>query len=416
MARGNVYCSRAFARTPGLMGNNGGMNSSKFVILGGGMVAGYAAKEFVERGGKAGDLTIVSADDALPYERPPLSKGFLQGKDKEDSVFISQADFYRDHGIDVRLNQKVSGVDFASKRLQVASGDDLGYESLVIATGARVRTLDLAGSNLEGVFYLRSLDDSRRIRDNATSGKRAVVIGGGFIAMETASSLTQRGLQVTMAVHEERIWKSFFTPEMSAAFRKYYESKGVRFAFRTGVASIQGNGRVKSVTLETGLRIDCDLVCAGIGVTPVTDIFNGLTIDNGIHVNEFLETGVQGVYAAGDVANYQDVLFEKRRRVEHWDNAVSQGQHVMRTVLGDRKPFVHVPYFFSDVFDLSYEFWGDTEGAEKVVERGDVSSNSFSVWWVREKRLIGAFVMNRPDEERQNAQKWIAEKSAGDLL
>src|SRR5262249_10271811 len=160
---------------------------------------------FVERGGKAGDLTIVSADDARPYERPPLSKGFLVGRDQLDSVFINQTTFYHDHGIDVRLNREVSGVDFGSKRLRFADGQELGYQQLVIATGARVRKLDVPGSNLHEVFYLRSLEDSRRIRDNATSGKRAVVLGGGFIAMETASSLAQRGLQVTMVVREERI-------------------------------------------------------------------------------------------------------------------------------------------------------------------------------------------------------------------
>jgi 3-phenylpropionate/trans-cinnamate dioxygenase ferredoxin reductase subunit len=375
------------------------------------MVAGYAAKEFVERGGRSGDLTIISADTALPYERPPLSKSFLTGKDQEENIYISNAAFYRDHGIDVRLNTEVSSVDFAAKRLVLSDAREFGYEKLVIATGAHPRTLDVPGSNLDGIFYLRSLDDSRRIRDKSASGTRAVVIGGGFIAMEAASSLAQRGVEVTMVVREDRIWKAFFTKEMSASFRRYYESHGVKLVFGTGIAGFQGAGTVKFVALENGQRVECDFVVAGIGVMPVVDMFNVLAIRNGVLVNEFLETSAPDVYAAGDVGNYKDVLFEKQRRVEHWDNAVSQGQHVMRTLLGDRSPFVHVPYFFSDVFDLSYEFWGDASSAARTLYRGDVNSTSFSAWWLDDAdRLVAAFVMNRPDDERNSAPKWIEAK------
>jgi NADPH-dependent 2,4-dienoyl-CoA reductase/sulfur reductase-like enzyme len=238
-----------------------------------------------------------------------------------------------------------------------------------------------------------------------------VVVGGGFIAMEVASSLTQRGVESTMVVREDRIWKAFFTEEMSNSFRRYYESRGVKFVFGTGVAGFEGNGSVKSVLLDHGGSIECDLVLAGIGVTPVDELFKVLAVRNGVLVNEFLETSAPCVYAAGDVANYKDALFQKQRRVEHWDNAVSQGQHVARILLGDRKPFVHVPYFFSDVFDLSYEFWGDTTGAIRTNYRGDLNSNSFSAWWLDgTDRLVAAFAMNRPDEERNSAPQWIETK------
>ena len=155
--------------------------------------------------------------------------------------------------------------------------------------------------------------------------------------------------------------------------------------------------------------IPCDLVLAGIGVQPAIQVVmnSGLEVGDGILVNEYLQASQPDVFAAGDVANYQDVVFEKRRRVEHWDNAVSQGQYCARSLMGDRAPFRHVPYFFSDVFDLSYEYWGDSSGADQVVHRGDLSSNSFSVWWVRQQRLVAAFTMNRPDEERNLAPKWI---------
>lgn len=370
------------------------MESVKYLILGGGMVAGYAAKEFAEHGGRAGDLTIVSADNALPYERPPLSKGLLTGKETEDSVFINPADSYGSSRIDVRLNTSVSDVDFASKRLVMSAGRELKFDKLVIATGARPRTLDAGAGD---TLYLRSLDDSRAINDRAKSAKRALVIGGGFIAMEVASALAQRKLEVTMMVREERIWKSFFTEVMSESFRRYYESHGVRFVFNADTTRFK--------------RSEYDMVVAGIGVTPVTEIFKGIVLGNGVHVNEFLETSARDIYAAGDVANYQDVLFKKRRRVEHWDNAVSQGRHIAHVLMGERKPFVHVPYFFSDIFDLSYEFWGDTTGAIQTVYRGDVNSTSFSAWWLDEtNRLIAAFAMNRPDEERESAPAWIEKK------
>lgn len=387
------------------------MESAKYLVLGGGMVAGYAAKELAAAGGPLGDLVIVSADSALPYERPPLSKGVLTGKDSDESVFINDSQFYRDHGMDVRLDTRVSDVDFASKLLTLAGHEGIKYEKLVIATGATPRKLDLEGANLDGIFYLRSLDDSRRIRDRAASAGRAVVIGGGFIAMEAASSLRQRGVDVAMVVREDRVWASFFTPEMSAAFQRYYESHAVRFVFGSGVARFEGESSVTAALLGNRDRMECDMVVAGIGVTPETEIFKGLVTGNGVQVSEFLETSAPDVFAAGDVANYHDVLFHKRRRVEHWDNAVSQGQHVGRRLLGERKPFVHVPYFFSDIFDLSYEFWGDTTGAIQTVYRGDLNGSSFSAWWLDEtNRLIAAFVMARPDEEREQAPQWIETK------
>ena len=385
------------------------MNSFKYIVLGGGMVAGYAAKEFVERGAARGELAILSADDALPYERPPLSKGYLKGADSEESVFINDAAFYSTHGIEVRLKTPVERADLINHKLRVQGGGEWRFEKLLIATGSRVRTLKIPGAGLEGVFYLRSLDDSRRIRDHAASGKRAVVIGGGFIGMEAASSLVQRGLDVTLVLAEERMWQRLFTPEISAFFRGYYEARGVKVLVNTEVASLDGRGHVETVATGKGERLPADLVVAGVGVTPETALFEntGAAIDNGVLVNQFLETSVPGVYAAGDVANYRDVLFERQRRVEHWDNAVAQGRHAAHVMTGLREPFEHVPYFFSDVFDLSYEFWGDSSAADRIVTRGSPASASFSVWWLAAGHLVAAFVLGRPEEERDAAQEWI---------
>jgi NADPH-dependent 2,4-dienoyl-CoA reductase/sulfur reductase-like enzyme len=388
------------------------MKKSKFVILGGGMVAGYAAKELVERGLGAGELTILSAENALPYERPPLSKGFLAGKDEEAGIRINSVEFYAERGIELGLGEEAAGIDAKNRVVRMRSGTEIGFETLVIATGASPKALDIPGRALEGICYLRSLADSTRIRERAAAAKRAVVVGSGFIGMEVCSVLAQKNIETTMVLRDDRVWKAFFTPAMSRMFEQYFSARGVRFVKQSEVKEAKGQGALESVGLSDGTTLGCDLLVAGIGVRPETKVLagSGVAVENGVVVNEYLESSSPWVLAAGDVANYHDVLFEKRRHVEHWDNAVSQGKHCAQTLAGERKPFVHVPYFFSDVFDLSYEFWGDTSGADEVVERGDPDSTSFSVWWLAQGRLTAAFAMGRPDAEREAAPRWIESK------
>jgi len=388
------------------------MSKSRFVILGGGMVAGYAAKQFVELGLKPGELAIISADTAVPYERPPLSKGFLAGKDTEDAIRINSENFYREHRVEIKLGCEASSVDTSRKRLLLKTGGEVGFEKLIIATGARPRTLNVPGAGLGNVYYLRSLDDSKSVRRSAENVKQAAVIGGGFIGMEVAAVLAQKGIEVTMVLNEDRIWKRFFSPQMSAFFESYYADRGIRLVKSATVKQLRGNGIVSSVALADGQSVPCQMVVAGIGVTPLTEVLatSGLEVQDGVMVNEYLRTRHADIYAAGDVASYQDVIFGKRRRVEHWDNAVSQGQYCARALMGDQAPFRHVPYFFSDVFDLSYEYWGDASGADELIHRGDLASKSFSVWWLQQQRVVAVFTMNRPDEEREAAPKWIEEK------
>ena len=388
------------------------MKKSKYLILGGGMVAGYAAKELAERGLKPGELTIISAENAVPYERPPLSKGFLAGKDEEAAIRINPVEFYEEHGIELLSGEEAAGVDAAQRLVKMRSGAEIGFEKLVIATGASPKTLDIPGHTLEGIHYLRSLEDSKRIRRRATAAKRAAAVGSGFIGMEVSAVLAQKNIETTMVVREDRVWKSFFTPAMSRMFEQYFSARGVRFVKQAEVRETRGEGIVESVVLSDGTKLGCDLLVAGIGVRPETRVLteSGIELENGVVANEYLESSSPWILAAGDVANYNDLLFDKRRRAEHWDNAVSQGQHCARMLSGERKPFVHVPYFFSDVFDLSYEFWGDTAGAEDTVERGDLGGRSFSVWWLKEGHIAAAFVMGRPDAEREAAPRWIESK------
>jgi len=385
------------------------MQKLKYIIMGGGMVAGYAAKELASHGLKSGELALVSADTALPYERPPLSKGFLSGKDDEKSILINPAGWYREHGIEVRLNTVIDRIDPNKRLLRSNSGEEFECQHLLLATGARARELHLPGNDLGDVFYLRSLKDSEAIRSKSTSAKEAVIVGGGFIGMEVASVLAQKNIRTTLIIREDRVWSRVFTPFMSTFFERYYASRGVSIVKEARIAALEGKGAVQAMLLDDGKKISCDVVVIGIGAVPVTEPVEktGITVENGIVVNEYLEANRAGVYAAGDVANYPDTIFGKRRRVEHWDNAVSQGQHWARVVIGEKERFVHVPYFFSDVFDLSYEMWGDPADASEIVVRGDSNTSSFSVWWLKDNRVAAAFVMNRPDEERQAAPEWI---------
>ena len=389
------------------------LQQSDYVILGGGIGAGYAAREFVKQGVEPGQLAIVSADNTLPYDRPSLSKRFLAGEKTAEDILINKPAFYDEHGIQVFLNTRVTRADLTQNRLYTNADLQIQFGKLLIATGSHVRRLDLPGADLAGIHYLRFLDQSREIAHAIQRAQHAVVIGGGYIGMEVSSVLAGKGIEVTMVFPEKGLMERLFTPQMSAFFQDYYEARGVNFRPQTRPVAFIGDGHVSRVRLDTGQEIPADFVVAGIGVTPAVELFEGtgLHLDNGIVVNKYLETNRNGVFAAGDVANYNDVIFQKRRRIEHWDNAVQQARHAARMMMqSDRRQpeeFIYLRYFFSDIFDLSYEFWGDTGAADKVVHRGDVNSGSFSVWWLAGQRLEAAFVMNRPDEERDLAQQWI---------
>lgn len=388
------------------------MSSYPYLILGGGMVAGYAAGSFVEQGLAPGALCMLSQEEHLPYERPPLSKGFLAGEVQPAEVLIHPESFYQEHGIEVRLGTRVIQVDFQHKQVVTANGERIGYQKLLLATGSRVRRLTLPGADLAGLHYLRSLDDARRLREAAAQASQALVIGAGYIGLEASASLARQGLATTVIASEAKLLPRLFTPEMSDFFQDYFEARGVSFVKQAKVTAIEGSEKVAGLKLDSGARLEGDLVLAGIGVTPATELFANSALrldqrDRSICVDEYLETSLPGVYAAGDAVNYVDSLFLKRRHVEHWNNASAGGKHVARVMSGKREAYAQLPYFFSDVFDLSWEFWGDTEDSDRVVYRGELASTSFSVWWLRAGHPVAAFVMNRPDEEREKAPEWI---------
>lgn len=385
------------------------MEKFNYVILGGGVAAGYAAQEFVEQGINPGQLCIVTADAMIPYDRPPLSKGFMVGDKDAEDVVINPPEFYRENGIEVLLGTAVGRVDLDQKLLYTDEGT-IGFEKLMIASGARVREFDLPGSDLDGLYYLRMLNNARAIRQAAQNASKAVVIGGSFIGMEVASSLRQRGLDVSMVYLEDYVWQQVFSEPISEFFEDYFSRRGIHLYPDSSAEGFEGqDGQLTGVKLKSGQTLPADLVVAGIGVMPNTEIFDTtpLKIDDGIVVNRFLETNVPDVYAVGDVARFHDVVMEQPLRFEHWDNAVTQGQHAALGMLGKRLVYEHVPYFFSDVFDLSYEYWGLSQDADQVTYRGDLDTGSFSAWWLKDGHLAAAFVMDRPDEERQLAMDLI---------
>jgi 3-phenylpropionate/trans-cinnamate dioxygenase ferredoxin reductase subunit len=388
------------------------MSKAKYVILGGGVAAGYAAREFARLGIEPGELSIVSAEDEPPYDRPPLSKDVLKGDADASEAVIEGREFFESHGIDLRLDTEIVEVDFENRRLRSEKGE-IGFEKLLIATGARARRLDLPGADRDGIFYLHTSEHVGRIIESAEHADRVVVIGGSFIGTEVSASLKERGLGVTLVFPEKRIMEDKpLTREMSSFLEHYFRKRGVELLAGQQVTAFHGNDRVSSVVLHPDREIETDFVVAGVGVIPNTELFRGtsLRIDDGIVVDEYLQTDIPDVYAVGDVARYRDKLLGGSRRIEHWANAKRQAEHVARAMLGDRKPYEELPYFFSDVFDLSWEYWGDRSAADRVVYRGEVDRGSFSAWWLQGRRVVAAFVMDRPDDEREAAQTLIVSR------
>ncbi len=389
------------------------MKNYKYVIIGGGTTAGYAAKEFVELGVPTGELCIVSAESILPMNRPPLSKDYLKDGDEDGEVLINEKDFYQLRGVDVKLETCARAVNFGDKTVDLDNGQTLHYDKLLIATGSKLRHLGVQGGNLDNIFYLRNIKHSDKIRETAKEVDRAVVVGGGYIGTETAASLTDLGVKVTMVVPEDRLLSKFATADIASFFQQKFRQKGIEIIFHDEVTGFHGQDKVEEVELKSKKRLTTDMVVVGIGVEPGVKIFENsrLNINTGIVVNEYCETNIPDVFAAGDVVEFPDLIFGKMRHVEHWEHAFEQGQHVARVMTGKREPYVFLPYFFSDVFDLSYEYFGDNETADVARNRGDVEKGDFSTWWFDGNRLVAAFVMStRPEEEGKHAREWIKNK------
>ena len=385
------------------------MRKFDLLIAGGGLTAARAIKSYRESGG-GGRVALVSQETVVPYHRPALSKRFLRGE-TTDAPFAEDESFYRDHDIEVVLRTPVTSVDLANRLVTTAAGP-LHYGKLLIATGATPRRLRVPGADLDGVFSLRTLQDSERIRAAAGSAERAVVVGGGFIGMEVAASLRQLGVGVTL-IHQGRgLFELLGSPELSEQLLDLYRSRGVEVLLEHEVAAFGGEDRLEYVEAKSGVCTAADLAVVGIGVLPNVGFLDGsdLSLADGVVVNERFETSAPGVYAAGDVANFFDPLFDRQRRIEHWSNANYQGTEVGKILAGHGDGYDTVSSFFSEVFGVTVTVFGDVSRFDELTVDGTLESGLLASYGDR-GRLVGALTVGQSDEIEALAKDLIAERA-----
>jgi NADPH-dependent 2,4-dienoyl-CoA reductase/sulfur reductase-like enzyme len=384
------------------------MKKFELVIVGGGLASARAIKAFREAGGE-GPIALVSMDSTLPYHRPPLSKRFLRGETDEEPLVENEA-FYRDHGVEVMLETTVSSVDTRERAVQL-EGDRLPYGKLLLASGAWPRRLPVPGADLDRVFTLRRVVDSRAIRAAAAESERAVVVGAGFIGMEVAASLRQIGKEVAQIHLGRWLFDQLGVEQLSDQLATLYESKGVELILGSAVEAFEGDGSLRAVTTKNGLRLEADLAVLGVGVAPLTDFLagSGVEVDNGIVVNQRFETNVPDVYAVGDVANFFDPLFQKRRRIEHWSNANYQGTEVGKVMTGTGEGYDRISEFFTEIFGITIRVFGDARPDAQVVVHGSLLENDLYVLYGDEKEeVIGALSVGQSGEVEELLKQQIA--------
>jgi NADPH-dependent 2,4-dienoyl-CoA reductase/sulfur reductase-like enzyme/nitrite reductase/ring-hydroxylating ferredoxin subunit len=378
---------------------------ARIVIVGGG-AAGNAAAERLRELGFDGAVTMVSDDSSVPYDRPNLSKDYLAGEAQEDWIPIRSEDFYKDQKIRLLLGTAVHAIDPRAKEVHLSSGEKMGFDALLLATGAEPVRLQIPGSDLPHVRTLRSLADSRDIIALAERSTRAVVMGASFIGLEVAAALRTRGLGVHVVAPDRVPLERVMGPQLGARIRAMHEEHGVVFHLGTKAASI---GR-DAVTLETGDTLPADLVVAGIGVRPRVALAEraGLAVDNGITVNEYLETSAPGIFAAGDIARWPDAATGRPIRVEHWVLAERHGQVAAANMIGSREPFTQAPFFWSAHYDTSIRYVGHAETWDRVDVDGDPSADDCRVAYVRDGRTVAVATLGR---DKANLEAEVALES-----
>lgn len=362
------------------------------VIVGGG-AAGNAAAEMLRREGYAGRLTMLSADESVPCDRPNLSKNYLAGSAPEEWIALRSPEFYAEQGIDLKLGARVAAIDTTQRHVQLADGSRHAYDALLLATGAEPVRLALPGGDLAHVHYLRTLADSRALIARAQASKHAVVIGASFIGLEVAASLRARGLDVHVVGRETCPMEKVLGSEVGSFIQKLHEEHGVRFHLGTTPVAIDEHG----VTLQGGERLPADLVVIGVGVRPSIALAEqaGLAMDRGVTVDEYLETSVAGIFAAGDIARWPDRLTGERLRIEHWVVAERQGQTAARNMLGRRERFDAVPFFWTEQYDFGLAYVGHAEGFDEVKIDGDLTARDCTISYHRDGTKLAVAVIHR---------------------
>jgi len=372
------------------------MSTSQTHVIVGASLAGAKAAETLRDEGFDGRIVLIGSESERPYERPPLSKDYLRGESGRDKVYVHPEDFYAERDIELRLGTTAVSLDTGAREVELDDGTRLGYDRLLLTTGSEPRRLPIPGAELDGVLYLRSVDDSDALRARLDAGGSVVVVGAGWIGCEVAASARQRGLEVTvldpLGVPLERV----LGPELGAVYRDVHSDHGVRMLMDTGVEAFEGEGRVERVRTAGGDLLDCDFVVVGVGIAPRTGLAEeaGIAVRDGVAVDAHLRTDAEGVFAAGDVAGAHHPFYGEAIRVEHWANALNQGPAAARNMLGEAAPYERLPYFFSDQYDVGMEYSGFARSWDRVVFRGDPASREFIAFWIADDRVAAGMNVN----------------------
>ena len=369
-----------------------------FVVVGGG-AAGYAAVQTLREDGFTGRIILITRESHLPYDRPNLSKEYLQGEADPAWLPLRSAEFFAAHDIEVMLGKEIERIDAAKKLISFVDGGSLLADAILVATGGEPRHLPFQTANQENVFLLRSYADSDSIIAAADKGKRAIVIGASFIGMEVASSLTKRGCQVTVVAPDDVPFKKILGAEIGRLFQEVHEKNGVKFKLGASVAGFTGRKKVTAVMLENGEQLDADLVVVGIGVKPATAFIVGVKLhrDGGVLVDEYMRAA-EGVYAAGDIVWFPSQFAGESQRIEHWRTALQLGRIAAHNMAGKKVAYDGVPFFWTRQFDLGLLYVGHAAGWDEIVFQGDVSKGDFLAFYIGDNRVTAVAGMNRDKE------------------
>ena len=376
------------------------MTQQTFVIVGGGL-AGAKAAQTLRKEGFEGRIHLVSAESERPYERPPLSKDYLTGTAERESIFVHGPDWYDEHEVDLRLDSRVVDLDPTGHELTLDNGDRLGYDKLLLSTGAAARRLP--GTDLDGVYYLREVQDADRLRAALTGGgHRVAVVGAGWIGMEVAAAARGHGNEVAIVAPQPVPLRSALGDELGSMFAELHRDQGVELRLGTGVREFSSSGgRITGLVTDAGDVLPADMVVLGVGTQPNVRLAEhaGLTIDNGVVVDQSLVTSHPDIYAAGDVASAYHPLLGRHLRVEHWATALHGGPTAARSMLGQHVVYDRIPYFYTDQYDLGMEYSGYVEpgGYDQLVYRGDLPGRRFIAFWLSARRVVAGMNVNTWD-------------------
>ena len=368
------------------------------VIIGAGHAAGQAAASLRQEK-YTGPITIIGDETHVPYQRPPLSKAYLSGSQEVERVYLRAEKFYNEKDIDLRLSTRATVIDRNAKTVELEGGEKIDYDKLLISTGSRPRELSIPGSDLNGIHYLRTIEDVNGIRASMNEGANLVIVGGGYIGLEVAAVSKELGLNVDVLEMEQRILQRVTTPTMSTYYDALHRGRGVNIHTNTGVTGFSGNGKVEKV-LCGDTEFDADLVIVGIGIIPNIELAEaaGLHCDNGILVDDHCQTSDPDIYAAGDCTNHPNALLNRRLRLESVPNAMDQARTSAANMLGGDKSYAAIPWFWSDQYELKLQMVGFSADGNREVLRGDMASNQFAVFYLNDSTVVAADAVNSPKE------------------